>query len=170
MKEKQLNHNEYIHEVKKFPIYLILDNINDIVNIGSIFRISDALGVSKIYLCNNNIDFNDKKIKRVSRNTNEYVEYEIYSNIVECINKLKNENIKVLALEITDNSISLNKYKFYKNKSYAFIIGNEQNGVSKEALDFCDESIHIDMYGNNSSMNVSVATAIAIYQCIKNID
>ena len=40
---RQLAHNEYIHEVKKFPIYLILDNINDIVNIGSIFRISDAL-------------------------------------------------------------------------------------------------------------------------------
>ena len=81
---RQLNHNEYIHELKKFPIYLILDNINDIVNIGSIFRISDALG------------------------------------------------------------------------------------VSKEALDLCDESIHIDMYGNNSSMNVLVATAI--YEYIKNID
>ena len=60
---RQLNHNEYIHELKKFPIYLILDNINDIVNIGSIFRISDALGVSKIYLCNTNIDLNEKKLK-----------------------------------------------------------------------------------------------------------
>lgn len=166
---RQLNHNEYIHELKKFPIYLILDNINDIVNIGSIFRISDALGVSKIYLCNTNIDFNDKKIKRVSRNTNEYVEYEIYSNIVECINEIKKNNITLLALEITDSSTSLNKYEFDKNKSYAFIIGNEQNGVSKEALDLCDESIHIDMYGNNSSMNVSVATAIAVYQCVKNL-
>lgn len=166
---KQLNHKEYNHKKKKFPIYLILDNINDIVNIGSIFRISDALGVSKIYLCNTNIDFNDKKIKRVSRNTNEYVEYEIYSNIIECINEVKKNNIALLALEITDSSISLNKYKFDKNKSYAFIIGNEKNGVSQEALDLCDESIHIDMYGNNSSMNVSVATAISIYYYIDKI-
>ena len=166
---KQLNHNEYVHEVKKFPVYLVLDKVSDPVNIGSIFRLADALGVSKIYLCNTNIDINYKKIKRVSRSTNEYVEYEIYSNIVECINEIKKNNIKVLALEITDNSISLNKYEFDKNKSYAFIIGNEQNGISKEALDLCDESIHIDMYGNNSSMNVSVATAIAVYQCVKNL-
>ena len=86
---KQLRYDEYQHEKKKFPVYLTLDELNNLINIGSIFRIFDALGVSKIYLCNNSIDFNSKKIKRVSRNTNEYVEYEIYSNIIECINEIK---------------------------------------------------------------------------------
>ena len=75
----------------------------------------------------------------------------------------------MLALEITNNSISLNKYNFEKNEKYAFVIGNEQKGVSQEALNLSDKSVHIDMYGNNSSMNVSVATGIAVNECLNKI-
>lgn len=170
MEEKQLNHNEYIHKTQKFPIYLILDELSDPVNIGSIFRLADALGVKKIYLCRvNNELITDRKLEKVSRSTNKYVEYEFVNNIEECINRLKDNNIKVLALEITNNSISLNKYNFEKNEKYAFVIGNEQKGVSQEALNLSDKSVHIDMYGNNSSMNVSVATGIAVNECLNKI-
>ena len=171
MKNIQLTHDNYKHEQKKFPIYLILDNIKDIVNIGSVFRLSDALGVKKIFICGNVeiFDLENKKIKRVSRDTINYVDYEMNENIVSCINDLKNNNIKVLALELTNQSISIQKYKFEKGKSYAFIVGNEQNGVSQEALDIVDASVHIDMFGNNSSMNVSVATGIAVSQCLNKI-
>ncbi len=51
MSNIQLTHNNYKHEQKKFPIYLVLDNIKDVVNIGSIFRLSDALGIKKILIC-----------------------------------------------------------------------------------------------------------------------
>lgn len=171
MSNIQLTHNNYIHEQKKFPIYLVLDNIKDIVNIGSTFRLSDALGVKKVLICGDikKTDLENKKTKRVSRNTVNYVDYEINENIVDCINNLKNNNITVLALELTNQSIPIQKYKFEKNKSYAFIIGNEQHGVSQEALDIVDASVHIDMFGNNSSMNVSVATGIAVSQCLNKI-
>ena len=171
MQNIQLTHNDYKHEQKKFPIYLVLDNIRDVVNIGSTFRLSDALGVKKIFICGNieKIDLENKKIKRVSRNTVNYVDYEIKEDIVDCINDLKDNNIKVLALELTNQSVSIQKYKFEKGKSYAFIIGNEQHGVSQAALDIVDASVHIDMFGNNSSMNVSVATGIAVSQCLNKI-
>ncbi len=171
MRNIQLTHDNYKHEQRKFPIYLILDNIEDIVNIGSAFRLSDALGVKKIFICSDieKLDLESKKVKRVSRNTVNYVDYEINKNIISCINDLKNKDIKVLALELTNQSISIQKYKFEKGKSYAFIVGNEQNGVSQEALDIVDASVHIDMFGNNSSMNVSVATGIAVSQCLNKI-
>ena len=171
MSNIQLTHNDYKHEQKKFPIYLVLDNIKDVVNIGSIFRLSDALGVKKIFICGDikKTDLENKKTKRVSRNTVNYVDYEIDENIVDCINNLSSYNIKVLALELTNQSIPIQKYKFEKGKSYAFIVGNEQHGVSQEALDIVDTSVHIDMFGNNSSMNVSVATGIAVSQCLNKI-
>ena len=171
MNNVQLTHNTYKHEHKHFPIYLILDNITDIVNIASIFRISDAFGVKKIFICGSkNIDMiNNKKLSRVSRSTINYVSYETYDDIIECINNLKQKNVTILALELTTQSIPIQKYKFEKNKYYAFIVGNEQDGVSQFALDAVDASVHIDMFGNNSSMNVSVATGIAISQCVNKI-
>lgn len=170
MSNYQLKHDEYIHEKRKFPIYLVLDNVSDPVNIGSIFRLSDALGVSKIFLCG--IDssiMESKKIKRVSRNTNNIVDFEVFESTTKCIEHIKSNNYKVIALEITNNSISLNTYCFEKNQKYAFVIGNEERGVSDSVLNIVDDSVHIDMYGNNSSMNVSVATGIAVNQCLNKI-
>ncbi len=170
MNNYQLSHEEYNHEKKIFPIYLVLDEVEDPINIGSIFRLADALGVEKILLCgvDDSILLN-KKIKRVSRNTIEYVDYEFFENTLDCIEYLKNRNVEVLALEITNKSISLNTYGFTKQKQYAFVIGNEEHGVSNEVLNIVDNSVHIDMYGNNSSMNVSVATGIAINECLNKI-
>ncbi len=167
----QLTHLTYKHEHKKFPIYLILDNVKDAVNIGSIFRLSDALGVKEIFICGDLSydDLKNKKLAKVSRNTINYVDYETYPNILECITALQKLNVNILALELTSKSIPIQNYKFEKGKSYAFIIGNERYGISQEVLDNVSDTVHIDMYGNNSSMNLSVATGIAVSECLDKI-
>lgn len=166
----QLSYDEYLHLKRKFPIYLILDNVNDPANIGSIFRISDALGVSKVFICGDVTDIDtNKRVKRVSRNIVSYVDYCYYESTIKCIEDIKKENIYVIVLEITSKSKSINTYCFDKNGKYAFVIGNEESGVSQDALDVVDDSLHIDMYGNNSSMNVSVSTGIAVNQCLNKL-
>ncbi len=171
MANVQLTHQSYKHEKKKFPIYLVLDNVSDIVNVGSAFRLSDALGVSKIYICGTKpIEIlKNKKLTRVSRNTIHYVDYEICDDTKKCIRNLQLHDITVLALELTTQSIPIQNYSFEQQRAYAFVVGNEQDGVSQEALDTVDDTVHIDMFGNNSSMNVSVATGIAISQCVNKI-
>lgn len=161
----QLEHQEYKHEVRKFPLYIILDNVEEDFNIGSMFRISDAFGVKKIFLCGEYSKFIYKKIDRISRNTIRYTEYEICSDLEECINRIKNEGFKVIALEITNKSLSLNKINFQNDDKIAILIGNEKHGVSEKGLRMCSQSYHIDMFGNNSSINVAVATGIALNQC-----
>ena len=169
MNNYQLDHNEYKHEKRKFPIYIVLDNVEDKVNIGSIFRIADAFGVSKIYICGNDNEVVDKKVKRISRNTTEYIDFEYFKTTDDCVSKLKNEGIKVIGLEITSQSVSVNLYDFNKNNKYAFVIGNEEKGVSQSVLNNVDGTVHVDMYGNNSSMNVAVSTGIAINDCLNKI-
>ena len=163
--EHQLEHQEYLHDKKKFPIYIILDNVEEDFNIGSMFRLSDAFGVKKIYLCGDYSKLILKKINKISRNTVKYTDYEICDNLEECINNIKKQGFKVIALEITNKSLSIDKINFDKNEKIAIIIGNEKHGVSKEGLRMCSQSYHIDMFGNNSSINVAVATGIALNQC-----
>lgn len=161
----QLEHVEYKHTSTKFPIYLILDNVKEDFNIGSMFRLSDAFGVSKLFLCGDYSDLILKKINKISRNTIKFTEYEICSNLEECINKIKSEGFKIIALEITNESLSLNTINFNNNDKIAILVGNEKHGVSDVGLKMCSQSYHIDMFGNNSSINVAIATGIMLNQC-----
>lgn len=161
----QFEHSEYKHTNTKFPIYLILDNVKEDFNIGSMFRLSDAFGVSKLFLCGDYSDLIFKKINRISRDTVKYTKYDICSDLEECINKIKSEGFKIIALEITNQSISLNTINFNKNDKIAILVDNEKHGVSNVGLRMCSQSYHIDMFGNNSSINVAVATGIMLNQC-----
>ena len=91
------------------------------------------------------------------------VKYKIFDNTIDAINELKNLGYKIFNLEITNTSVSLRTVEFSNFKKIALIVGNENSGVSEEALKN-NQSIHIDMYGNNSSMNVSTSLAIATYK------
>lgn len=161
----QLEHNEYIHDNKKFPIYLILDNVEEDFNIASMFRLSDAFGVKKIYLCGNYENLNIKKIDKISRHTTKFTDYEFCDSIENCLTKLKNEGCKIIALEVTNKSLSLNTINFTKDTRIAILIGNEKHGVSELGLNLSDEYYQIDMFGNNSSINVAIATGIALDKC-----
>jgi tRNA G18 (ribose-2'-O)-methylase SpoU len=67
-------------------------------------------------------------------------------------------------LEITNNSKPLGKFTFPKNKKIALIIGDENFGVSEAVLNLSEDIIHINMFGQNSSMNVVQATSITLYE------
>ena len=81
--------------------------------------------------------------------------------------QVENETINIIGGDINHIKNVLRKKE--KEKIEICIIGNEEKGVSQDVLDVVDDSLHIDMYGNNSSMNVSVATGIAVNQCLNKI-
>ena len=75
----------------------------------------------------------------------------------------------LIALEITDNSIPISELELPENSKIAFLIGDENHGVSASILEKCDAVVHIEMYGQNSSMNVVQATSIALYEFTKKL-
>ena len=81
------------------------------------------------------------------------------------IDKVKKQNYTPISVEICDDSIPLRECNFSEFDGVALIVGNEKNGVSQIALDQSKLCTHIDIYGNNSSINVSTALAIALYKC-----
>ena len=162
----QLTHKESNQTQSSFPIVLVCDGVQSPSNIGALFRISDAFGVSKIFFCNADINFYSPRLQKTARNTQLYVSHSIKENTLSTINKLKNDGYKIISLEITDSSTTIEKLPELKNEKIVLVIGNEQQGISEEILNDSDFCAHIEMYGKNSSMNVVQAASIALFAFI----
>jgi len=154
---------------KKKTCVLILENLRSIENTGSIFRTAEGLGVSKIICIGTTptpLDrFGRKRtdFSKVSLGAEEMLEWEYVKqeNLQETIINLQKEKFQIISLELTHESTDLKDAKA-RNK-FALIVGNEVDGVSKEALEQSDEMVEIPMRGKKESLNVSVATGIALY-------
>lgn len=145
-------------------IALLCDRMTDIKNVGAMFRIADAARLEKIYFYQSTVDFTNKKLIKVARSTNKYVAFEIINNI-ETIEKLV-DNYEIIALDKTSESIDYTQFERQSDKKILLIIGAERFGVSEELLNLATKTIHLPMLGVNTSMNVSVATGIAVYHLV----
>ena len=168
MSNRQLEHADHLENknTKKKgnrQISLLAHNITVPMNVGSLFRISDALGVEKIYVSGDTPTPPNNKIRKTSRSTEKYMPYETVENLVELINRLKEENHTIIALEITSDSIPLQELQLEKTQKVCLILGSENTGVSEDLLKLSDITTHIPMLGKNSSMNVATACGIAVY-------
>lgn len=164
----QLTHYTSNFKKQKFPITLVCDNITNAPNIGSLFRAADAFGVEELIFCGENISVG-KRMTKTSRSTEKYVNHKVETDIHTVIRNLKNSNYLVIGLEITEKSEALNLFKIETNARIALILGDENFGISETILQQCDKVIHINMFGNNSSMNVVQAASIALYEITKSL-
>lgn len=151
----------------KKNLYVICDNIRSLENIGSIFRTSDALGVSKIFLCGISGRPPHHKISKTALGAEETIPFEYYKQISRLIDRLHKDKIQVVALEQDKRAIPFTRFK--PKFPVALILGNEVKGVSKTILKKTDKIIFLPMLGKKESLNVSVAFGVAGYEIIKNI-
>jgi tRNA G18 (ribose-2'-O)-methylase SpoU len=160
----QLEHNDIPFERKKFLITLVCDHIYFQQNIGSLFRISEAFGIEKIIFLGKNIPLNPRKINKTSRSTHLHVPYSVIDETNDLLDYLIYNNYEIISLEITNTSKPLKEVFIPTLKKIALIIGSEINGICNEILTISNQTVHINMFGDNSSMNVSQATSIALYE------
>ncbi|MDD4027094.1 MAG: TrmH family RNA methyltransferase [Candidatus Shapirobacteria bacterium] len=154
-------------EIKRNPIILVLDNVLDTYNIGSFFRLADALAAEKICLCGPVVTPPNIKIHRASIGTWKWVPWEQYQNTKECIIQLKKEGYQIVGCEQTKDSVNYQKAK-YKSK-IAIIAGSENFGISQDVLKLVDKIVEIPMFGINISLNVLVATSIISFDAISKL-
>jgi 23S rRNA (guanosine2251-2'-O)-methyltransferase len=159
---------EELKKIKRREIYFVLDNILDTYNTGGIFRLADALGVKKIYLCGVTETPPNTRIKKASINTTEWVKWKYSETAVKAIKELKSKvkNIQIIAIEQDKKSVP------YAEISYklpiAFVVGNETDGMSQASLRMCDKIAEIPMWGVNTSLNVIISLGIVSYFAAKN--
>jgi len=146
-------------------IAVICDNIRSLYNVGSIFRTSDSVGVSKIWLCGITGTPHQSGLKKVSLGAEESVAWEYAKNAWQAADKLKKQGYQIVALELTKDSIDVRMFK--SKRKLALIVGNEVSGVAPALLKRSDAIVHIPMKGIKESLNVSVAFGIGVYELMK---
>jgi tRNA G18 (ribose-2'-O)-methylase SpoU len=160
---------EELKKIKRREIYFILDNILDTYNTGGVFRLADALGVKKIYLCGVTETPPNTRIKKASINTTEWIKWEYSETAVKAIKKLKSKvkNIQIVAIEQDKKSIPYTEIDY--KLPIAFVVGNETDGCSKQTLKVCDKIAEIPMWGINTSLNVIISLGIVSYDAVKSL-
>jgi len=160
---------EDLAKIKRREIYFILDNILDTYNTGGIFRLADALGVKKIYLCGVTETPPNTRIKKASINTTEWVAWQYFADTKTAISDLRSQisDLQVVAIEQDAKSVPYTEIDY--KLPIAFVVGNETDGCSKQTLKACDKIAEIPMWGVNTSLNVIISLGIVSYHAVGKI-
>jgi tRNA G18 (ribose-2'-O)-methylase SpoU len=159
---------EDLKKIKKNPIFIVLDNVLDTYNIGSIFRLADAVAAEKVFLCGQTETPPNSRIKKASVNTWKWVAWSYSPSAQKALSSIKSQSasrrksLKIYAVEQSPKSVPYNKVDY--QLPCAVVVGHETEGISKEILEMADEIVEIPMFGVNKSLNVIVSLGIVIYQ------
>jgi tRNA G18 (ribose-2'-O)-methylase SpoU len=155
-----------IHNIERNPIYVIIDNVRSLYNVGSIFRTSDGALIKKLYLCGYTPYPPRPEIDKTALGATESVPFEYVKDPLDVIISLKAQGVKMVALEHTTKSLPY--YELQKsNFPLCLIVGNEIKGVQERLLPYIDTAVEIPMYGIKQSLNVAVAYGIALYDLLR---
>lgn len=158
---------EDLGKIKRRDIYFILDDILDTYNVGGIFRLAEALGVKKVFLCGETETPPNSRIKKASINTTEWVEWQYLPSAKSAIDNLRLiiDDLTIVAVEQDNLSVPYTEIDY--KLPIVLIVGNETTGISKEVLGLCDYIAEIPMWGVNTSLNVIISLGIVSYQAVR---
>jgi TrmH family RNA methyltransferase len=139
---------------------LMLDNIQDPGNLGTIIRSAVAFNIDTIVLSEDTVDLYNSKVIRASQGMLFHLNV-VKTDLINTINYLKENNYKIYSTDV-ENGIEINKVK--NIDKYVIIIGNEGNGIKKDILSLSDEKIYIKMNEKCESLNAGVAASIILYE------
>ena len=157
--------------MQKKKIEILLHNIRSTHNVGSIFRTSDALGVTKIYLSGYSPTPFDrfkkprKDIAKVALGAEKNIPWQYVTDPKILIKKLKELKFQIVGLEQSAESVDYKKVK--AKYPVLFVMGSEVEGISKNILSLCDVIAEIPMIGSKESLNVSVAFGVALFRILE---
>jgi 23S rRNA (guanosine2251-2'-O)-methyltransferase len=150
------------------PAYVVLENVRSAQNVGAIFRTSEAIGVSKIYLVGYTPTPVDRfgrevgKLAKAALGAHKMVAWEHSETIAKLVKKLQHEQVRIVAVERHATSVD---YKtIVHDKATAYIFGNEIDGVSAMAQQASALVVALPMRGRKESLNVATTVGICLYR------
>ena len=155
---------DYAVERRQPTLTVVLENIHDPHNVNAILRSCDAVGVLKVHLVYYIEEF-PKLAHTTSSGAYKWLEYEKHTSIEACIERLHSDGFHVLATKLDPAAKPL--YANDLTQPTAFILGNEHRGVSERAAGLANDLLYIPMMGMAESLNVSVASAVCLFEAFR---
>ncbi|KAA0563586.1 RNA methyltransferase [Bacillus sp. CH30_1T] len=147
------------HNIEKAATFMLLDGLQDPGNIGTIIRTADAAGIDMVVLGKGTVDPYNPKVLRSAQGGHFHIPI-IRRDLNETISKLKERDIPVYGTAL-ENGVEYTTVN--PQSSYALIVGNEGNGMSKDLLTETDQNLYIPVYGKSESLNVAIAAGVLLY-------
>lgn len=144
-------------------IVVVLDNIRSAHNVGSAFRSCDAFGVEKLYLCGICAVPPSAEIHKSALGAEDSVPWTYVPDTLALVDDLRAEGYKVISVEQTVHSVSLEDFSPAEGEKVALVFGNEVDGVQQEVVDASDMSLEIPQWGTKHSLNVSVSVGVVLW-------
>jgi tRNA (guanosine-2'-O-)-methyltransferase len=162
--EKRLQKITSVVKSRQQSLTIVMENIHDPHNVSAIFRTCDAVGIQKV-----NLIYNQELFPRIGKKSSasafKWVDKEKFKSVDECYNELRKNGYKIFASSLTKKSKSI--YDLDLTAKTAIVVGNEHRGVSETAAKLADEIFLIPQFGMVQSLNVSVATAVVLYEALR---
>ncbi len=150
---------------ESLPLVFVLDNIRSAFNVGSIFRTAECLGAERVLLCGYTPNPTQWKVEKTAMGTQEYMTWEEHPRLMDCLESLKEDGYRLVALETAASASDL--YEQFDREPTAFILGNERFGLDPEILKVIDEVRVIPLRGRKNSLNVGVTAAVAGFEWMR---
>ena len=158
---------EEFERAEKTPIIIVLDNIRSLSNVGAFFRTADAFHIGELFLCGITACPPHREIHKTALGADETVKWRYFATTEAASQALKAEGYRIYAVEQVEGSVALQDFKFKPQTAY--ILGNEVEGVSEEALPYCDGAIELPQEGTKHSINVSVCAGIVMWKIFEQL-
>lgn len=158
--------DEQVHQVPRHPITVILEDIRSLYNVGSIFRSADAFLVQELILTGFTPTPPRKEISKTALGADLSVPWSAVPRAVDAVRERRRAGWTVLALELAEEALPMASLAPH-HYPLCLVVGNELTGVSSNVLQACDGAVQIPMFGVKHSLNVAVATGIALYEAVR---
>ena len=156
-------------EIEKLPVTVVLDNVRSAQNVGSFFRTADAFGIEHIALCGISCTPPNREIHKTALGSEMSVAWSYHTTTLECVEKLRSEGYKIVAIEQIESATMLDNFCANKGEKYALIFGNEVDGVDQAVADVVDGAIEIPQVGIKHSLNVSVSAGVLMWEMFRQL-
>ncbi|MBN8725062.1 MAG: 23S rRNA (guanosine(2251)-2'-O)-methyltransferase RlmB [Acidobacteria bacterium] len=148
----------------KNPLFVLLDNVEDPHNLGAIIRTSECAGANAVIIPTHHSVGLTETVVKSSVGATEYLPVVQVTNLVHTIDELKSKNIWVVGLE-ANTSTNYTGWDF--QTPTAIVLGSEGKGIRRLVKEHCDSLVSIPLLGKVTSLNVSVAAAVILYEAVR---
>jgi tRNA (guanosine-2'-O-)-methyltransferase len=157
---------DFLRRVQRpdLDLVFVLQDVQDPVNVGSAFRIADAVGVTRMVLTGITTRPPHALIKKVGRGRDRRVAWDYQEDAAETIGALREQGYRTVAVEITAQSVPYDQAEY--GDRVALVVGHEDHGVTNRSLAACDLVVYLPMFGKGASLNVHVSLGAVAYHVV----
>lgn len=163
-------HENTLNTFRRFPVTVVLDGLRTPANIGMALRLCEALGVNEVILHDLSVNLSNRGLQRAARQAEKNLRIIQTDDVINLLRERQDSGALVAALELSQNSINLTEWSVPMDREIIIIAGNERFGIQQDLLNISDICLEIQMFGQNSSMNVVGSLSIALYETTKQLN